>query len=171
MLFGVELVQHVQHPAAESLGYRRAGEHGHEMAAAKGEDAGLSRESRIGSVEDFNDLRHVWRELVGVRAVDARDTIFLCVAKRMSKLNGANPKIVLVGDRGQGDVVEGQGHFHDINSEFFDWPLQKIAKAGSSKALGNAQAYSPAIRQGLVLAYSRPSDSRHHTLKRAKKKP
>lgn len=54
VLFGVELVQNVQHPAAECLGHRRAGEHGREVAATQGEYKAFYRERRVGVAGDFN---------------------------------------------------------------------------------------------------------------------
>ena len=114
MLFGVELVQHIQHPAAESLGYRRAGKHGHEVAAAKGEDAG--GDGQIDRVGDFNDLRHLRCELFRVALVDSSNRTLVRITEGTRQLYRANPGAVLVGDRGQGDAVEGKGHFHDTNS-------------------------------------------------------
>lgn len=53
VLFDVEFVQHIQYSAAEGLGHWRAGEHGHEKAAAQGEDEAFYRERLIGVVSDF----------------------------------------------------------------------------------------------------------------------
>lgn len=117
MLFGVELVQHVQHPAAESLGYRRAGEHGHEMAAAKGEDAGLAPEvfqgAHFGHVGYFNDLRHLRCELVSIALIQVGNLPSIGISQSAGEFGSPNPKAILIGDRGQGDFVENQSLCHD----------------------------------------------------------
>ena len=68
----------VEHPAAERLGDGRAGEHGEEVAAAQGEDAGT--DGQIDRAEVFNHLRHVFGEFVGIAFVDAPNRILILVA-------------------------------------------------------------------------------------------
>ena len=84
-----ESVQYVENPLAENLGYGRLCEHGEEVAPAKGEDA--DSDGQIDRVEDFNNLRHIIRELVSVAFVDAPNRIFVLVAKRTGKLRRAEP--------------------------------------------------------------------------------
>lgn len=70
------LLDDVEHPAAERLSDRCAGEHREEVAAAQGEDAGLgeevSRGAHFGHVDDFNQLRHFWGEFIGISIVQPR---------------------------------------------------------------------------------------------------
>ena len=117
VLFGVELVEHVQYPAAEGLGYRRAGEHGHEMAAAKGEDAGLAPEvfqgAHFGHVGYFNDLRHLRCELVSIALIQVGNLPSIGISQSAGEFGSPNPKAILIGDRGQGDFVENQSLCHD----------------------------------------------------------
>lgn len=116
MLFGVELVQHIQHPAAEGLDYRRAGEHGNEVAAAQGEDAGLALEvfqgARFGHVGYFNELRHVWRELISIALIQVGNLPSIRISQSAGEFGSPNPKAILIGDRGQGDLVENQDLCH-----------------------------------------------------------
>lgn len=117
VLFGVELVQHVQHPAAECLGNRRAGEHGHEVAAAQGEDAGLAPEvfqgAHFGHVGYFNDLRHLRCELVSIALIQVGNLPSIGISQSAGEFGSPNPKAILIGDRGQGDFVENQSLCHD----------------------------------------------------------
>ena len=77
------LLDDVEHPPAERLRYRSAGEHGEEVAAAQGEDAGT--DGQIDRVEVFNHLRHIFGEFIGITFIDAPNRIFILVTKRAGK--------------------------------------------------------------------------------------
>jgi len=64
------LLDHVQHPLAECLGHRGAGEHGEEVAAAQAEDAGFLRTSFRGQRDHSG---HCGGEFVGVAGVEFTD--------------------------------------------------------------------------------------------------
>lgn len=126
--FRAALDQAVQHPAAEGLGYRCAGEHGHEVAAAQGENATFYREPRFGAFGDFNDLRHFRRKFFLVTSVETGNRIFPGVAQCASQFGGANPRAVLVDDKGQGDVIEGQDRCHKEPRYGFSFALARRKK-------------------------------------------
>lgn len=73
----------VENPLAERLGDGCPGEHGEEVAAAQGEDAGT--DGQIDRVEIFNHLRHIFGEFIGITFIDAPNRIFILVTKRAGK--------------------------------------------------------------------------------------
>lgn len=145
-----QLVQHIQNPMAELLGYRSAGEHRQKVAAAKGEDAATACAHISGNLilrfcDDFNELRHIRRELVGVPLVDLGNLIFTGEAKSAGKFCGSNPKAVLVGDGGKGDFVETKSLGHGKPRKFLIAPPMRKKRARKSKPLANGRGITATL--------------------------
>lgn len=66
----------VENPLAERLGDGCPGEHGEEVAAAQGEDAGT--DGQIDRVEVFNHLRHIFGEFIGITFIGAEQNFHPC---------------------------------------------------------------------------------------------
>ena len=122
------LFDDVKHPTAERLSYRSPGEHGEKVAAAKGEDA--DPDGQIDRAEVFNHLRHLFGEFIGVAFVDAPDRIFILVTKRPGKLRRAEPRLIVEGYGGEGEVIKAKFGGHEANSVCSSWHRLRMTMPG-----------------------------------------
>ena len=107
------LLDHVEHPLAECLGYRSAGEHGEEVAAAQAEDARAPLRSKLDLCAVFNKLRHVTRKFVFIAVIKASDIIIVGIAQGTSKLRRLEPRLIVAGDGGEREIVEAKRLRHN----------------------------------------------------------
>ncbi len=100
------LLDDVENPLAECLCYRSPGEHGEEVATAEGEDAGAPLSPVVGLCGNFNYLRHIWREFIGVVSVKTRNLIFASIPESSGEFCSANPRLIAASDGGESEIVE-----------------------------------------------------------------
>lgn len=110
------LIQHIQYPAAEFFGQRRAREYGDQMGAAQGEDPNIHLNSpRFSNDGQFDRRCHIWGKFVGITVVDAANGIFSGIAKGLGDLGGSQPGLAIVRDDGEVGVMKADA-VHGLDS-------------------------------------------------------
>lgn len=126
------------------LSYGRAGEHGEKVAAAKGEDAGHYGNSRGTRIDDH---AHIIGKFVFISAVNIGNRLFGRVAQGTSKLRRLEPRLIVAGDGGEGEIVEAERLRHGkplvvlLNS-----PFQNRKRAGSFNTVNKNGPYTFPLR-------------------------
>lgn len=115
-MYGGLPIQHIEHPAAELFGERRAGEHGDQMGATQGEDPDLFLAAAVAEPLDrqIDDQGHARGKFVGIAGVDAAHGIFSGIAKGLGDLGGGQPGLAVVGDNGELGVMEADAVHDEI---------------------------------------------------------
>ena len=107
-MLGRLAVQHIEHPAAELFGERRAGEHGDQMGTAQREDPNLFfTHAVVYSIgHRIDDQCHVGGKFVCIAVVQVADGLFAGIAKGVGELGSGQPGLAVVGDTGELGVME-----------------------------------------------------------------
>lgn len=96
----------VENPLAERLGDGCPGEHGEEVAAAEGEDAGHDGNSRGTRIDDH---AHIIGKFIFIAAVNIGNRLFGRISQGTGKFRRLEPRLVVAGDGGEGELIEAEG--------------------------------------------------------------